>query len=197
MALCQPKRSSLIDYRFGQSGEIAIPRIYAEVDENTLAQLEELAEKNGCSRRQLVLDAIDRFLNYKEPDTSEVDQLKSELNQAISERDLARLECDKKSDEIKNINLEISQRNDDLENAKSSIDKLAIDQNHLRSEILSIKEENERLQRDLEHSSDTIKQKNEEVAFLRNHTHQLAERIISALPSGKNERKAKEWWKFW
>ncbi|MGA9097374.1 MAG: hypothetical protein WB392_00415 [Methanotrichaceae archaeon] len=167
------------------------------MDEQTLAQLEELAEKNGCSRRQLVLDAIAHSLNYKEPDTSEVDQLKSELNQTVSERDLARSECDKNSYEIKNLDLEISQRNDDLANARSNIDKLTIGQNQLRSEILSIKEENEKLQRELEHSQDLIKQKNEEIAFLRNHTHQLSEKIISALPSGKDEEKAKRWWKFW
>ena len=137
------------------------------MDEQTLAQLEELAEKNGCSRRQLVLDAIAHSLNYKEPDTSEVDQLKSELNQAVSERDLARSERDKNSYEIKNRDLEISQRNDDLANARSNIDK------------------------------DLIKQKNGEIAFLRNHTHQLSEKIISALPSGKDEEKAKRWWKFW
>lgn len=153
------------------------------MDEQILAQLEELAEKNGCSRRQLVLDAIGHFLNYKEPDPSEVDQLKSKLNQAVSERDLARSECDKKSYEIKNLDLEISQRNDDLANT--------------RSEVLSIKEKNELLQKELQHSQDVIKQKNEEIAFLRSHTHQLSEKIISALQLGKDEEKAKRWWNFW
>ncbi|MFB3766425.1 MAG: hypothetical protein ACE14P_14420 [Methanotrichaceae archaeon] len=179
------------------SGEITIPRIYAEVDDHTLAQLEEIAEKRGCSKRQLVLDAIGLFLNYKEPDTSEVDRLKAQLDQAISERDLARSECDKRSSEIKSLDLEVARRNDDLSNARSSIDKLTIGQNQLKSDIASIKGDKEKLEGELEHSQSIIEQKNEEIAFLRGHIKQLSEKIISALPSKDDKAKAKKWWQFW
>ncbi len=179
-----------------QSEEIAIPRIYAELDDQTLAQVEEIAEKKGCSKRQFVLDAIGHYMNYREPDTSEADQLRAILNLAVSERDLARSECDKKIAEIKNLDLEISHRNDALSDARSNIDKLNISLNQLKSEIASIKEEREKLRSENEHSLSIINLKDEEIAFLRGHIKQLSEKIIRALPSEECD-KAKKWWKFW
>ncbi len=179
-----------------QPEEIVIPRIYAELDDQTLAQIEEIAQKKGCSKRQYVLDAISHYMNYKEPNTSEADRLISALNQAVSERDLARSECDKKIAEIKNLDLEISHRNDDLAEARSNIDKLNTSLNQLKSEILSIKEEREKLRSDLEHSLSTVELKDEEIAFMRGHIQQLSEKIIQALPSEECD-KARKRWKFW
>lgn len=167
------------------------------MNDQTLAQLEEMAEKKGISKRQLVLDAIDHFLHYQEPDTSEVDQLRSELDKARSERDQARSEADRRLSEINKLSLDISQRDDDLAKAKSKADQLMTAQDQLRSEVNLAREEEGLSRSELEHSQGIIKLKNEEIAFLRSHIHQLSEKIMPALPPGEEEAKAKKWWKFW
>ncbi len=178
-------------------GGRSIPRVYTELDDNTLAQLEEAAEKKGISKRQLVCDAVDHFLHYKEPDLSEIDQLRSELDKARSERDQARLEADQRVSEINRLMGEISQHKDGLEKARSEVSQFAIAQDKLKSDVNLARDEAEGLRRELEHSEGVIKLKNEEIAFLRSHVHQLSDKIRPALPPGEEEAKAKKWWQFW
>jgi len=69
-------------------------RVYAEPDEQTLAELEKLALEKGISKRQLLMIAIDQLLHHKEPDRSEVDQARSEVDQFRSKSDQARGEAE-------------------------------------------------------------------------------------------------------
>lgn len=120
-------------------------RIYAEPDDLTLSEIDQAAIKRGITKKQLVLEAIDLYLH----------QDRSELDQAIKERDQARSLKDQASIEVAG------------------------------------------LRRDLEHYKDTLRLKNDEIAFLRAHLSQLSEKITPALPPSQAEVKAKSWWQFW
>jgi cell division septum initiation protein DivIVA len=54
------------------------------------------------------------------------------------------------------------------------------------------------LEHDKAHFQDTIKQKDQEIAFLQAHIAQLTQSISQlALPPSQEEARAKSWWQFW
>ena len=55
------------------------------------------------------------------------------------------------------------------------------------------------MERDKAHFQDTIKLKDQEIAFLQAHIAQLTQTVQLALPPSKEEvtKKGKGWWQFW
>ena len=87
----------------------------------------------------------------------------------------------------------------ELESQKEVIDSLTIKNDSLVSEHDSVKIEFDSLRNEMRHFNDTMKIKDDEIAFLRAHVHQLSEKLPKALPEFNEEEKAerKHWWHFW
>jgi hypothetical protein len=84
-------------------------RVYAEIDDLTLSEIDQAVIKRGITKKQLLAEAIDLYLHHD----------RSELDQAIKERDQARSEADqrwKEANQIKIIGL-----NRDLEHYKDTL----------------------------------------------------------------------------
>lgn len=162
-------------------------RIYAEPDDLTLSEMERAAIEKGITKKQLVLDAIDLYLH----------QDRSELDQAIKDRDQARSEADQRWKEANQIKSELNQVKRDLEAGRSREDLLRSEVDKVRSEKDQATSEAVGLRRDLEHHKDTLRLKDDEIAFLRAHLSQLSEKITPALPPSQEEAKKKGWWRFW
>jgi predicted nucleic acid-binding Zn-ribbon protein len=162
-------------------------RVYAEIDDLTLSEIDQEVIKRGITKKQLLAEAIDLYLHHD----------RSELDQAIKERDQARSEADQRWKEANQIKTEINQLKRDLEALRSREDQLRSDLEIARSEKDQASAEAIGLHRDLEHYKDTIRLKEDEIGFLRGHLSQLSEKITPALPPSQEEAKAKRWWRFW
>jgi chromosome segregation ATPase len=162
-------------------------RIYAEPDDLTLSEMERAAIEKGITKKQLVLEAIDLYLH----------QDRSELDQAIKDRDQARSDADQRWKENNQIKGDLNQAKRDQEAVRSREDQLRSEVEKARSEKDQASIEAVGLRRDLEHYKDTMRLKDDEIAFLRAHLSQLSEKITPALPPGQEEAKTKGWWRFW
>jgi len=162
-------------------------RIYAEPDDLTLSEIDRAAIEKGITKKLLVLEAIDLYLH----------QDRSELDQAIKDRDQARSESDQRWKEANQTKNELNQLKRDLEAARSREDLLRSEVEQARSEKDQASGEVVGLHRDLEHYKDTLRLKDDEIAFLRAHLSQLSEKITPALPPSQEEARAKSWWQFW
>lgn len=162
-------------------------RIYAEPDDLTLSELDQAAIKKGITKKQILLEAIDLYLH----------QDRSDLDQAIKARDQARSELDQRWKEANQIKTELNQLKREIEALRSERDQLRSEMEIARSEKDQASAEAISLNRDLAHYKDTIRLKDDEIAFLRGHMSQLSEKIPPALPPSQEEAKAKKWWRFW
>ncbi len=162
-------------------------RIYAEPNDLTLSEMERAAIEKGITKKQLVLDAIDLYLH----------QDRSELDQAIKDRDQARSDADQRWKENNQIKSDLNQAKRDLEAGRSREDQLRSEVDNVRSEKDQASEEAAVLRRDLEHFKDTLRLKDDEINFLRGHLSQLSEKITPQLPPSQEEARAKHWWRFW
>ena len=162
-------------------------RIYAEPDDLTLSEMERAAIEKVITKKQLVLEAIDLYLH----------QDRSELDQAIKDRDQARSDADQRWKENNQIKSELNQAKRELEAGRSREDQLRSEVEQARSEKDQASSEAVGLRRDLEHYKDTLRLKDDEIVFLRGHLSQLSEKITPALPPSQEEAKAKGWWQFW
>ena len=162
-------------------------RIYAEPNDLTVSEMEQAAIEKGITKKQLVLEAIDLYLH----------QDRSELDQAIKDRDQARSESDQRWKEANQIKSELNQHKRELEAGRSREDQLRSEVEQARSEKDQASIEAVGLRRDLEHYKETLQLKDDEISFLRGHLSQLSEKITPALPPSQEEARAKSWWQFW
>lgn len=162
-------------------------RIYAEPDDLTISEIDQAAIKKGITKKQLVLDAIDFYLH----------QDRSELDQAIRERDQARSEADQRWKDANQIKSELNLLKRDLEAAKLLCDQLRSEVDQARSLKDQLSIEAAGLRRDLEHYKETLKLKDDEISFLRGHVSQISEKLPKALPPAEEEITKKGWWQFW
>ena len=163
-------------------------RIYAEPDDLTLSEMERAAIEKGITKKQLVLEAIDLYLH----------QDRSELEQAIKDRDQTRSEADQRWKEANQIRSELNQAKRDLEAGRSREDLLRSEADKVRSEKDQASEEVAVLRRDLEHYKDTLAIKDRQIGFLEGHVAQLTQSISQlSLKPGEEEIKKKGWWQFW
>ncbi len=170
-------------------------RIYAEPDEQTLEEIGKAAEEKGITRHKLVLEAIDSYLHQS---LSDVDSLKRELESLRSERDSLKKEVDEKWGENRKLRSETETQKKAIDSLTIKLDQATIKNDSLTSEGYQKKIEFDSLQKDLTHALDTIKQKDETVAFLQGHVAQLTQSISQlSLPPSQEEARAKSWWRFW
>ena len=162
-------------------------RIYAEPDDLTVSEMERAAIEKGITKKQLVLEAIDLYLH----------QDRSELDQAIKDRDQARSESDQRWKESNQIKSELNQAKRELEAGRSQKDQLRSEVEQARSEKDQASIEAVGLRRDLAHYKDTLRLRDDEISFLRGHLSQLSEKITPALPPSQEEAKTKHWYQFW
>lgn len=162
-------------------------RIYAEPDDLTLSEMERVAIERRITKKQLVLEAIDLYLHHD----------RSELDQAIKDRDQARSDADQRWKEANLIKSEINQLKRELEASRSREDQLRSEVEQARSEKDQASYEAADLRRELVHYKDTLRLKDDEIAFLRSHLSQLSEKITPSLPPGQKEARAKRWYQFW
>jgi chromosome segregation ATPase len=149
--------------------------------------MERAAIEKGVTKKQLVLEAIDLYLH----------QDRSELDQAIKDRDQARSDADQRWKENNQIKSELNQHKRDLEAGRSREDLLRSEAEQARSEKDQASIEVGALRRDLEHYKETLRLKDDEIGFLRAHLSQLSEKITPALPPSQEEARTKGWWRFW
>jgi uncharacterized protein (DUF3084 family) len=163
-------------------------RIYAEVDDLTSSEVDRAAIEKGITKKQLVLEAIDLYLH----------QDRSELDQAIKDRDQARSEADQRWREANQIKSDLNQAKRDLEAARSREDQLRSEAEQARSEKDQVASELVALRRDLDHYKDTLTIKDKQISFLEGHVAQLTQSISQlSLKPGEEEIKKKGWWQFW
>jgi len=179
-------------------------RVYAEPDEQTIIEIAEVAKKMNLSKADLILKALDHFLHPPDQTDSGIDQLRSEfdqtrveLDQARSERDQFRSDADKRWSELNAQKTEMNQLKRELETLRSKNDQLLIKHDQLRSENDQAKNELVGLKKDIERYQDTIKLRDEHIAFLEATVHQALEKLPRALPPSQEEARAKSWWQFW
>jgi len=150
--------------------------------------MERAAIEKGITKKQLVLEAIDLYLH----------QDRSELDQAIKDRDQARSEADQRWKESNQIKSELNQIKRDLEAARSREDQLRSEADESRSLKDQALSEAEGLRRDIEHYKDTLAIKDKQISFLEGHVAQLTQSISQlSLKPGEEEIKKKGWWQFW
>jgi len=162
-------------------------RVYAEVEDLTLSEMDRAAIEKGITKKQLVLEAIDLYLH----------QDRSELDQAIKDRDQARSDADQRWKDANQVKSELNQLKRDLEAGRLREDQLRSEVEQARSEKDQASIETVGLRRDLEHYRETLRLKDDEISFLRAHLSQLSEKITPALPPGQEEAKKRGWWQFW
>ena len=161
-------------------------RIYAEPDDLLMEQILLEANTRGITRHKLVLEAIESYLHRN---GSELDSLREDLDSLSSKCDSLKSALDEKWAEIRQLRSE-------LESQKEVIDSLTIKTDSLGSERDSAKIESDSLRNEMKHFNDTMKLKDDEIAFLRAHVHQLSDKLPKALPEFTEEQK-KHWWHFW
>ena len=178
-------------------------RVYADVDEQTLGEINQAAKNFNLSKANLIAKAIDQFLHPPEQTGPEIDQLRAELDQARSESDQlradldqARLDANKRWSEMNAAKTENAQLKRDLEAARSNLDQTLIKLDQLRAEIDQAKIERQGLTKDLEKYQEALKLKDQHISFLEATVHQALEKI-PVLPPSQEEAKAKHWWQFW
>jgi len=163
-------------------------RIYAEPDDLTVSEIDRAAIEKGITKKQLVLEAIDLYLH----------QDRSDLDQAIKDRDQARSEADRRWKESNQVKSELNQIKRDLEVARSREDQLRSEMEQARSLKDQASSEAEGLHRDIEHYKDTLAIKDKQISFLEGHVAQLTQSISQlSLKPGEEEIKKKGWWQFW
>lgn len=163
-------------------------RIYAEPDDLTVSEIERAAIEKAITKKQLVLEAIDLYLH----------QDRSELDQAIKDRDQARSDADQRWKEANQIKSELNQLKRDMEAARSREDQLRSEIDTARSDKDQSASELVALRRDIEHYKDTMGIKDRQIGFLEGHVAQLTQSISQlSLPPSQEEARAKHWWRFW
>ena len=164
-------------------------RVYSDVDEQTLEEINQAAKNFNLSKANLIAKAIDQFLHLPEQTGPDIDQLRVELDQARSD-------ANKRWSEMNAAKTENAQLKRDLEAARSNLDQTLIKHDQLRAEIDQAKIEMQGLQKDLEKYQEALKLKDQHISFLEATVHQALEKI-PVLPPSQEEAKAKHWWQFW
>ena len=156
------------------------------------AQIDREVEKKGISRAQWLSSAIGSYLRLLEltkgADPSEMIQEQAQLRTTIESqwRDNQQL---KKAEE--RARDEAAQTRHELDALKDQVASNISELEKARSDMIL-------MEHDKAHYQDTIKQKDQQIAFLEAHIAQLTQSIGQlSLKPGDEEIKKKGWWRFW
>lgn len=163
-------------------------RIYTEVSDQLLSEVNRAVKEKGIGKTQIVLEALDQYLH--DSDHGEVAQVRAELDRVKSDHD-------KSWSEITRLRGEITSLKADLEKARSLVDRLQGENDQLRKTSDQATVALGLAKRDHEHALDTIRQDREQISMLSALAHQLTEKIAPALPPSQEEATKKGWWQFW
>jgi DNA repair ATPase RecN len=182
-------RKNIADHHIVISiGVVITMRIYAEVNDQLLKDINQAVKEKGIGKTRLVLEALDQYLHGSDH---------GELAAAISELDKTKADLDKNWSEITRLRAEITALKADLDKLRSLADKRQQESDQLRKTSDQARIDLELMKRDHEHALDTIRQDREQISMLTALTHQITEKITPALPPSKEEARAKSWWRFW
>ncbi|MDD2297758.1 MAG: hypothetical protein PHX79_08095, partial [Sphaerochaetaceae bacterium] len=157
-------------------------RIYAPVDEPTLEQIDQDAKEKGISRAQWVSTAIESILHQE---GGNIENLRLELEQARTERE-------ETWRELVQLRRTQEQSSTDIEQLRSKLTKLQEDKSLLEADLARCKEELERCKVERDKITETMRVKDDVVAFLRGHIAQLTQSISQlSLKPGEEEIKKK------
>jgi len=165
-----------------------MPRIYASIDEAELEQIDKYAREMGISRSQLVSKALETFLQKGGED---LESLHRELEHARTERE----EAWRETVQLRRKTEQLSTENDQL---KVQLTNLRESMNAINDDYVRCKEDLARCKTEYEKIIETVKLKDDEIAFLRSHVSQLTQSISQlSLKPGEEEVRKKRWWRFW
>jgi chromosome segregation ATPase len=170
----------------------AMQRIHAPFDEPTLEQIDKEVKKSGVSRAQWLSSAIGSYLRLLE--------LTKGSDPAEMIQEMAQLRTTNESMWKENQQLKRAE-----ERAREEATQTKRNQSALEEQIASTNIELEKarsdmilMEHDQAHYQDSLKQKDEMIAFLQAHIAQLTQSISQlALPPSQEEAKKKNWWQFW
>jgi chromosome segregation ATPase len=168
-------------------------RIHAPFDEPTLEQIDKEVERSGSSRAQWLSSAIGSYLRLLEL-TKGADpvELVTELRQT-------RLNNESLWKENQQLKRAEEKAREDVAQTGRKLSALEDHNATTIKELETTRSDMILLERDKTHFQDTIKLKDQEIAFLQAHISQLTQTVQLALPPAKEEtkKKGKGWWQFW
>jgi chromosome segregation ATPase len=177
---------------------IKLDQAHSEMDQQKIEmdQLKLKLDQSNALVDQLKLQLDQEKERLDQSSTAAAD-LKKELDQLQKKYDDTRSEANLRWDELKGLRSEVSQLKRELEENRSTNLKLRDELGRRQSEADQARSETEILKVKIGSYLDTMKLKDDEVAFLRAHIHQLSDKFPRALPPSEEEIKAKHWWQFW
>jgi chromosome segregation ATPase len=168
-------------------------RIHAPFDESTLEQIDREVKKKGVSRAQWLSSSVSSYLclveRTKGVDPAEVAQ---EWEQLRSTNENLWRENQKLKKAVESASEELAQNRRKINALEEQITSAMQETEKLRMNMILLKH-------DETHFQDTVRQKDQQVAFLEAHIAQLTQSISQlSLPPNKEEAQRKGWsWKFW
>ena len=123
----------------------------------------------------------------------ELEQLKTKYSQATSE-------TNQRWEETKGLKKEIDRLKKDFEETRSANQHLKDDLLKRQSEtdqISKLREELAIAKTEVDKLKDSMKVRDDDIAFLRGHLSQISEKLPKSLPPSQEEARAKSWWQFW
>ena len=167
-------------------------RIHAPFDEPTLTQIDEQVKKSGLSRAQWLSSVVGSYLRLLE--------LSGGADPAQLAQDLAQLRITSESQWKENQQLKRAEEKAHQDAAQFAKELGALKDQHASTlaELEALRTNVSLVERDTLHYQDTIKQKDQQIAFLEAHIAQLTQSISQlSLKPGEEEIKKKGWWQFW
>ena len=168
-------------------------RIHAPFDEPTLEQIDKEVEKSDSSRAQWLSSAIGSYLRLLEL-TKGADPV-----ELISEMRQLRLNNESLWKENQQLKRAEEKAREDVAQSGRKLSALEDHNATTIKELETARSDMILMERDKAHFQDTIKLKDQEIAFLQAHIAQLTQTVQLALPPSKEEvtKKGKGWWQFW
>ena len=164
----------------------------------SISDAEVMQLKNQVIQLQEKLDAKTQ---ERDAQVQQIAEITDELDHAQEQRKNENKEATQRWEELKSIRNENTKLKRDLEAAQSTIQKLQADIHNKQNEmdqIGSLREELAVTKTERDKLLDSLKAKDEDVAFLRGHVSQLTQTVSQlSLPPCQEETRAKSWWQFW
>jgi chromosome segregation ATPase len=174
-------------------------RVHVPFDGPTLAQIDQEVEKSGISRAQWLSSAVAQYLaHHGPPDGPDP----AELAQGLAQQKIDYEKLWRESQQLKR----------ELAAAKKSEEKVSSDMGQIMGQLGPLKDQYAAatreletiridmglLNRDLAHAMDTIKSRDQQIAFYEAQIANLVQSLGQLqLKPGQEEAKKKGWWQFW
>lgn len=167
-------------------------RIHAPFDEPTIEKIDAEVKKSGISRAQWLSSVVGSYLRLLEL-TKGADPV--EVIQELAQTRITNENLWKENQALKKAE---KQAREDAEQLRRKIGAIEDQLASTTLELEKARSDVSLLKRDLAHYQETLRLKDQEIAFLRAHLSQLTQSISQlSLKPGEDEIKQKKWWRFW